>query len=76
LSEPEPAPAPPARSFNIAAPPDNGITSPNQDTGTILFKLDGVDVGTTYFVRALVDGAESALEFTGGAYSGPTLNVT
>jgi hypothetical protein len=83
LGERNPPPDRPARSFNIAAPPENGITVSGQtDTATITFALAGVTAGQ-YFVRVQVDGAESSLtvDTTPGSptlnqFNGPTVTVT
>jgi hypothetical protein len=83
LGECNPPPGRPARSFNIAAPVDNGITVPAQsDTATIRFLLPGVDAGK-YLVRVQVDGAESLLTLdnvagstTFNQFNGPQVTIT
>ena len=64
------------RAFNIAAPPDNGITNPAlEDTDTIAFPLPGVPADT-YFARVQVDGAQSLLTMNlAGQFDGPTVTV-
>lgn len=83
LGERNPPPDRPARSFNIAAPVDNGITTPAQaDTDAITFSLQGVDTGQ-FLVRVQVDGAESSLtidNIAGSAtlnqFNGPPVTIT
>jgi hypothetical protein len=83
LGERNPPPDRPARSFNIDAPPENGITVATQaQTSAITFSLKNVDAGV-YFVRAQVNGAESLLKIdtTSGSptfnqFNGPTVTVT
>ena len=83
LGERNPPPGSPGRSYNLVAPPNNGITVLAQtDTASILFSLQDVDLGQ-YFVRAQVDGAESSLtvDTTPGSptfnqFNGPTVSIT
>ena len=64
------------RAFNIAAPPENGITNPAlTETATITFPLPGVPADT-YFARVQVDGAESLLTLNpAGQFDKPTVTV-
>ena len=72
----------PARGYTLAAPENNGITAPAQEaTDTISFGLDEVVPGA-YLVRALVDGADSALKLddvegspTQGQFPEPKLTI-
>jgi hypothetical protein len=77
LGESNPAPNTPGRAFNIAPPPENGITIPTQtETSTITFTLKDVTLGS-YFVRVQVDGAESALTVdASGKFNGPVVTIT
>jgi hypothetical protein len=83
LGESNPPANTPGRSFSIAAPPENGITVVGQkETATITFSLQDVGTGQ-FFVRAQVDGAESALTVdtnlaspTVGQFNGPPVTIT
>jgi hypothetical protein len=61
----------PPNAYSFPAPPENGITNPNQaDTPSVVVPFERVLPGS-YLVRIQVDGAESVLEFAGGVYATP-----
>jgi Pvc16 N-terminal domain len=76
LGESNPPPNTPGRSFGIAAPVDNGITTAGvTETAKIKFSLQGIAAGP-YFVRAQVDGAESLLTINAaGQFVGPIVTL-
>ncbi|MEY2521162.1 MAG: hypothetical protein QOF24_2921 [Verrucomicrobiota bacterium] len=76
LGQRNPPPDTAGRAFNIAAPPENGITNPAlEDTATITFPLPEVPADT-YFCRVQVDGAESLLTMNAASqFNGPTVTV-
>ncbi len=69
----------------LGAPPDTApraygfeaepLAADIETATSINFPIRGVGQGT-YLVRVRIDGAESPLEITAGAYSGPTIEVT
>ncbi|MCP3960730.1 MAG: DUF4255 domain-containing protein [bacterium] len=72
LNELNPPGGEPARAYGFDAQPMTG----GVEMATQLdFPVRGV-AQATYLVRVRIDGAESQLEMTGGAFSGPTLEVT
>lgn len=73
----DPPPGGSARGYSFPAPPDNGITDPNQaSTATVRIPFKNVQAGE-YLVRVRVDGAESVLlPDASGRYAQPRIDLT